>query len=123
MRIERFEELEVWKLSRLFVRDIYLVSRSGMISKDYGFKDQIQRAALSIMNNIAEGFERKSSKEFLQFLFIAKSSCGEVRSMLYVGKDIGYFDDETYNRLFNESESISKSLGGFIQYLRKNQSP
>jgi four helix bundle protein len=123
MRIERFEELEVWKLSRLFVRDIYLVSRSGMISKDYGFKDQIQRAALSIMNNIAEGFERKSSKEFLQFLFIAKSSCGEVRNMLYVGKDIEYFDDETYNRLFNESESISKSLGGFIQYLRKNQSP
>ena len=118
MEIKRFEDLEVWQLSRLLVKDIYLMTQSGNMVKDFGFCNQVQRAALSIMNNIAEGFERKSSKEFVQFLFIAKSSCGEVRSMLYVAQDIGYIDIESFSKLLKQTETISKSLSGFIKYLK-----
>ena len=87
--IDKFEDMEVWQNARSITKKTYICSGSGQFSKDYGLRDQIQRAAVSIMSNIAEGFERGSNKEFIQFLFIAKGSAGEVRSQLYVALDLG----------------------------------
>jgi four helix bundle protein len=109
-----FEEIEVWQSSRKLVKDIY--STFSML-KDYGFRDQICRAAVSVMNNIAEGHERTSTKEFIRFLAISKGSCGEVRSMLYVALDLNYINNETFTELIEQSKSISKQLSGFIRYL------
>ncbi|MFC2090865.1 four helix bundle protein, partial [Bacteroidota bacterium] len=86
-------------------------------SKDYGYRDQITRAAISIMNNIAEGHERSSKKDFARFLTISKGSAGEVRSLLYVALDLNYIDDVKFNQLLDHSISISKQLTGFIKYL------
>jgi four helix bundle protein len=92
---------------------------SAMIS-DIGVRDQIQRAAVSIMSNIAEGFERGTKKEFIQFLFIAKGSAGEVRSQLYIALDLGYIKQDTFDSLNSDLLSISKKLSGFIQYLQSS---
>ncbi|MBU1101419.1 MAG: four helix bundle protein [Bacteroidetes bacterium] len=114
MKIERFEDIIAWKKSRILVKDIYkLVDES----KDYGFRDQMRRASVSIMNNIAEGFERKSNKEFKQFLFIAKGSAAEVKSMLYVALDLAYLDKEKFDELFDLTEEITKILSGLIKTL------
>ncbi|MDO8609175.1 MAG: four helix bundle protein, partial [bacterium] len=86
-------------------------------SKDYSYKDQIQRACISVMNNIAEGFERKGDKEFKHFLFIAKGSCGEVRSMLYIALELNYISQNNFNNLYNLTIEISKILSGFIKSL------
>lgn len=82
MQIKNFEDLEIWQLARIPAREIYILGRAQKLSKDYGLKDQMQRAAVSIMSNIAEGFERAGNQEFVQFLYIAKASCGELRSQL-----------------------------------------
>jgi four helix bundle protein len=87
------------------------------LNRDYGFKDQIQRASVSGMNNIAEGFERKSNAEFRQFLYIAKGSCGEVRSMLYLAKELNYLSESEFNSLLNNLLEISKALSGLIKTL------
>jgi four helix bundle protein len=118
--IERFEDMSVWKESRAIVRQIYSISKYDKIIKDFGFKEQFQRAAVSIMSNIAEGFERKSNKEFSQFLFVAKGSAGEVRSLSYVAKDIGYIDEKTFLSLQERLIKLSKQLSAFIKYLRSN---
>ncbi|MBP9751294.1 MAG: four helix bundle protein [Candidatus Moranbacteria bacterium] len=114
MSIQTFEDIEAWKKSRILVSDIY-----GIFSqmKDYGFRDQIQRAAVSVMNNIAEGFERKSDKELKNFLFIAKGSSGEVRSMLYIALDLGYINQRKFDTLYGQSVEISRMLSGFIKRL------
>ena len=90
--MKRFEEIEAWQFSRELAKLIYEATKQGQFAHDYGLKDQIQRAAVSIMSNIAEGFERNGNKEFINFLTIAKGSCGEVRSQLYVAFDQGYVD-------------------------------
>jgi four helix bundle protein len=117
-KIERFEDIEVWKLSRQLVKDIYRMTQRPSMSKDWGIRDQIQRAAVSIMSNIAEGYERGSNKEFVQFLFIARASAGEVRSLLYVGLDQDYIDKETFDDLAGKVTVISRQLKGFVEYLR-----
>ena len=117
MRIERFEEMEVWQLSRELVKLVYLVTKEEPLVKDFRYCSQIQSAAVSVMTNIAEGFERKSKKEFIRFLYIAKASCGEVRSLNYVALDIGYINKETSDRIHIEATLISKSISGFIKYL------
>jgi len=114
MKFTCFEEIVIWKKARELTKDIY---KAFSFNKDYSFKDQVQRSTLSIMNNIAEGFERKGNKEFKQFLFIAKGSCGELRSMLYVSKDLQYINSQRYQYLINKSTEISKMLSGLIKTL------
>jgi four helix bundle protein len=114
MRIDRFEDILAWQKSKDLTVQIYKLLEE---SKDFGFKDQIQRASLSIMNNIAEGFERKSNKEFSHFLFIAKGSCGEVRSMLTLATELNKIDKDTAEKMKNSAEEISKMLSGLIKSL------
>jgi len=113
---QRFEDIIVWQKAKVLVLEIY---RSFASLKDYGFRDQVQRAAVSIMNNIAEGYERQGDKEFAKFLYIAKGSCGEVRSMLHLALDLGYIDQPRRNDLQNQTIEISRMLGGFIKKLRE----
>jgi len=114
MKIERFEDIIAWQKAKEMAIVIY---RDFAESKDFGFKDQIQRAGVSVMNNIAEGFERKTNNEFKQFLFIAKGSCGEVRSMLYLAKELNKISESNFNKLFILAEEISKIISGFIKTL------
>ena len=114
MKFERFEDIKAWQGALDLTVDVY--SNFGEL-KSSGFKDQIQRASVSIMNNIAGGFERKSNNEFKQFLFIAKGSCGEVRSMLVLAKRLKKIREEKADELYNLSEEISKMLSGLIRTL------
>jgi len=114
--VKRFEELEVWQLSRELVLDIY-----NMFGKhrDFAFRDQIQRAAVSIMNNIAEGFERKTNNEFIRFLYYSKGSAGEVKSMLYLATDLEKINNDDFKKIYNKTSRISKMLFGLITSLQK----
>ena len=118
MAVKYFEDLDVWKEARRLTNEIYAATRDGAFSKDFGLRDQIQRAAVSIMSNIAEGFERGGNQEFLQFLYIAKRSCGEVRSQLYVALDQGYLRNEQFVPMFNSLRKQSGMLAGLIKYLK-----
>lgn len=115
--ITKFEDLIIWQDSRCLVNNVYKEFRDV---KDYGFKDQIQRASVSIMNNIAEGFERYSDVEFRRFLIIAKASCGEVRSMLYLAEDLNYLNQKQAELLRQNSRVISGSIQNLIKKLRQN---
>jgi len=113
-----FEEIEVWQLARVLVKEIYSITSTDKINRNFSLKDQIQRAALSVMNNISEGFERHSDREFAYFLNIAKGSAGEVRSMLFMLLDMHYIDNVTFQKIYDQTMTISKSLAGFITYLK-----
>ncbi|MFA5652282.1 MAG: four helix bundle protein [Candidatus Paceibacterota bacterium] len=115
MSIEKFEDIKAWIKAKELTIFIYKLFSQ---SKDFSFRNQIERASVSIMNNIAEGFERKGDKEFKQFLFIAKGSCGEVRSMLSLGLDLSYLSDKDYIFANNLSIEISKILSGLIKVLK-----
>ena len=114
MKFDRFEDMIVWQKSQELAVLIY---KTFQINKDFGFRDQIQRATVSISNNIAEGFERRSNKEFRQFLFIAKGSAGEVRNMLYLAKKLDYVSEEQFRTQYDLSLSISKMLSSLIKTL------
>ena len=114
MKIERFEEIIAWQKSKAFAVDIYSTFKE---IRDFGFRDQIQRASVSIMNNIAEGFERRSDKELKQGLYVAKGSCAEVRSMLHLATDLNYASPEILMELREKSEEICRLLSGFIKSL------
>ena len=114
MKSDRYDELFIWQKAREVANEIYLCMKE---CKDYGFRDQLQRAAVSIMNNIAEGFERRSNKEFVYFLYISKGSCGEVRSMLTLGLELKKINEEDYRILYKQSEEISKMISGLISTL------
>ena len=118
--IRHFEDIEAWQLSRELVREVYRVSREGALAKDFGLQDQIRRAAVSIMSNIAEGFERGGNKEFVNFLSIAKGSCGEVRSQLYVAFDQGYVDQVQFEKMRHLCIRVSVMLQAFITSLRNS---
>lgn len=111
-KMNRFEDLEIWKRSVKLSVSVY---KEFHALKDFGFKDQITRSSLSIPSNIAEGFERDSNKEFIRFLYIAKASCGELRTQLKIAIEIGYLEVEKGNLLFNEAEEISYMLNAFIK--------
>ena len=118
MKIERFEDIKAWQEARIFVRMIHAVVGSDRrFGSDHRFREQIQAAALSIMSNIAEGFSRRSTKEFGQFLFIAKGSVAEVQSQLYVALDQGYVKKDKFDELYGKSEEVARLISGFIRYL------
>ncbi|OGG00162.1 four helix bundle protein [Candidatus Gottesmanbacteria bacterium RBG_13_37_7] len=114
MKIKRFEDIIAWQKAKELSLLIYKLFKSN---RDFAFRDQVQRASVSVMNNIAEGFERKSNQEFRQFLYIAKGSCGEVRSMISLALDLSYINKSEYLRVYNLSIEISKILSGFIKTL------
>jgi len=114
---KRFEEIDAWKKARELTNEIYTVSKHDAFSKDYGLTDQIRRASVSIMSNIAEGYERKGIKEFIHFLSIAKGSAGEVRCQLYIASDQGYIDRKTTDKLISKVSEISRMIVGLMNYL------
>lgn len=123
-KIERFEDLIAWQKARELTRAIYEGTRQGAFAKDYGLSGQIQRAAVSIMSNIAEGFERGGRGEFHQFLSTAKASCAEVRSQLYVALDVGYLNQTTFGRLIQQAEEVARIVGGLrvsVQRQKENE--
>ncbi len=111
-RIERFEDFVAWQKARALTRDVYRVTRAGAFASDFGLKDQTRRAAISIMSNIAEGFERGKSTEFHQFLSMAKGSCAELRSHLYVALDAGYLEQAAFDGLMADAEQVGRMVGG-----------
>lgn len=114
-----FEDMEAWQQSRKLTKSIYKVTSQGAFARDFGLRDQIRKASVSIMSNIAEGFERSGTKEFIQFLATAKGSAGEVRAQLYVALDQGYVEQPDFNELNQSIIQISKKLSGLMTYLRK----
>ena len=113
-----FEDLEVWKTARELTNRIYGITANGSFSKDYGLRDQIRRAAVSVMSNIAEGYERGGNQEFIQFLSIAKGSSGEVRSQLYVAMDQEYIDKRKSELLIDAFKKLSIMINNFMEYLK-----
>ena len=110
-KIERFEDIIAWQKARVLTREIYKVTRQSNFARDFGLSSQIQRAAVSVMSNIAEGFERAGLGERVQFVSIAKASCAEVRSQLYIALDVEYISPEQFNDLITKSEEIGRMLG------------
>lgn len=115
--IIRFEEIEAWKTARQLTNLIYKLTSKDRFSRDFGLRDQIRRAAVSVMSNIAEGFESQSQAQFIRYLGLAKASSGEVRSQLYVALDAGYLTREQFDTIFNLSDKTSRQLARFINYL------
>jgi len=118
MKITRFEDLECWQEARILTRMVYEVTTDGPFKRDLRLSGQIQAAATSTMANIAEGFIRHSDKEFIQFLFIAMSSCAEVQSHLYVALDRSYVDDEKFEKIYSQADKTARIISGLIKYLR-----
>jgi four helix bundle protein len=121
MVYKQFEDLPLWIDARKLVRKVYDLTSNQKFSKDYGFKDQIQRASISIMNNIAEGFERDGNTEFIRFLAYSKGSAGEVRSMLYIAFDLEYIEKNEFKEAHELASSIIKQISNFIKYLKSNK--
>jgi four helix bundle protein len=116
--IEKFEDIEAWQKARELSKVVYIVTSEGIFARDYGLRDQIRRASVSIMSNIAEGFNRGGDRELIQFLFIAKGSAAEVQAQLYVALDTGYINQEQFRKLHDLTCEISRLIGGFIRYLK-----
>jgi four helix bundle protein len=113
-----FEDLPVWRSAKELAVLVYKITSQGKISRDYGLKDQVQRAAISVSSNIAEGFERGSKQELIQFLYIARGSCGELRSQFFIAKEIGYLNNKEFENLYEATKKVSKQINGFIEYLK-----
>ncbi len=118
MKISSFEDLDCWQEARILVRKTYEATKGGDFKKDLRFSGQIQAAAISAMANMAEGFIRKSDKEFIQFLFIAMSSAAEVRSHLYVALDQGYIDKTRFDEIYDQADKTGRMISNLIKYLR-----
>ena len=116
--IQRFEDLKVWKIARELTRKIYELTGQGRFSRDYGLRDQIRRASVSVMSNISEGFESQTQSLFITYLGRAKASAGEVRSQLHVALDLDYISREQYHAAIQIAEECSRQLFGFIKYLK-----
>ena len=120
MQIKNFEDLEIWQLARRLTQESYTLGRTPKFAKDYALKDQMQRAAVSIMSNAAEGFERGGNQEFIQYLYVAKASCGEVRSQLYVALDQKYVDQTIFDKLITVLKRLSAMIKHLIDHLRQS---
>jgi len=124
VKIERFEDIKAWQEARVLVKIIYEAIKSNKnFTGDYKFRGQIHSAVVSVMSNIAEGFSRRSTKEFIQFLFIAKGSVAEVQSQLYVALDQSYIDEEKFDELYSKSDEVARLISGFIRYLLNKDKP
>jgi four helix bundle protein len=121
MKFNTFEDLDSWRVARELVNLIYDYSKAEAFSRDFEFKNQIRRAAISTMNNIAEGFERGSNRDFVKFLFIARASAGEVRSMLYIGADQNYISKSQFDQAFKLCLRLSQLCWGLIKHLRNEK--
>ncbi|MEK6279063.1 MAG: four helix bundle protein [Acidobacteriota bacterium] len=121
LKIKKFEDLESWKKARKLTNTVYEATATGSFSRDFGLKDQIRRASISILSNLAEGFERGGDREFLQFLAVAKGSCGEVRSQLYIALDQGYLQPAVFEKLIANANEIGRLISGLMKYLSKSE--
>jgi len=121
MKINKFEDLDIWKESINLTKEIYHITSEGQFNKDFSFKDQIRRAIISISSNIAEGFERNNNNELIRFLIISKGSIGEARSQFFIALEIGYISQEKFNDLNKKLKNLSKKIGGFINYLKQKK--
>lgn len=121
--IKRFEDLPVWQDARKLTKKIYQVTSEKKFGKDYRLKGQIQASSVSTMSNIAEGFENQTKQQFIRYLHIARGSCGELRSQIYVAYDVEYIDSKLMETLKNDATSISKQCSGLINYLENYQPP
>lgn len=119
--IERFEDLIAWQKSRVLTAEIYKATADGDFGRDFGLKNQIQRAAVSVMSNVAEGFERARPAEFHQFLSMAKASCAELRSQLYVAFDVGYLDKDQFVHLMALAQEVARIIGGLRAAVERNR--
>jgi four helix bundle protein len=120
-KAKRFEDLWIWQEARSLVKNIYEELNQGPVSRDFGFCDQLHRAGISIMNNIAEGFERNSDLEFARYLDFAKGSCGEVRSMYYAAEDLGYLEHELAEVRRNKTKQIAAGISSLIALLKQKK--
>ena len=121
VKIQRFEEIEAWRVARELTRAIYSVTSEGAFSRDFALRDQIRRAAISVMSNIAEGFDSGSKAEFIHFLSYARRSASEVQSHLYVVLDQGYIAQEVFSNLYEQTQTIRRMVTSFMKYLRAEQ--
>lgn len=121
MIIKRFEDLNIWRTSLRLTKQIYDLSARDKFAKDFGLRDQIRRAIVSVSSNIVEGFEKNNNNEFARFLRMSKGSVGEVRNQLYVAATIGYISDRDCKRVNGELEELAKQIGAFIVYLDKQK--
>jgi len=119
LKISRFEDLESWKAARILVNFIYTVSRQNLFAKDFKLSSQIQSASVSVMSNIAEGFDRRSDKEFVRFLEIASASATEVQSQLYVALDQHYMSEDEFRSIYDHTTKTKQLIFGFMRYLTK----
>lgn len=117
-----FEDLEIWQMSRKLVNEVYEITYKQDFAKDYGLKDQIRRASVSVMNNISEGFESRTVKNFINYLGLSKASCGETRSILYVALDLDYITKDEFDKLYHSAKNISGKIQNLIQYLASYKS-
>ena len=119
-KLGKFEDLTIFQMARNLCKEVYVITRHSEFKKDTRFVQQIHAAAGSIMDNIAEGYERDGNKEFINFLYIAKGSCGEVRSQLIRASDVGFIDKETATRLYEDSINLSKAISNFMISLKRS---
>jgi four helix bundle protein len=121
--ITRFEEIQAWKTARELTNVVYALTKQGDFSRDYGLRDQIRRAAISILSNIAEGFESRSDVQFIYYLGMARASAGEVRAQLYIALDQKYISSEQFHEAYELSDKTSRQTVNFIKYLETNPRP
>lgn len=119
--VKKFEDLEIWQLSRILCKEVYQIIEESNLKNNYRLCNQIDGSSCSIMDNIAEGFERNGNKEFIQFVSIAKASCGETRSQLYPVFDRNFISKEKFEILIEQTETLSKRIGAFINYLKNSE--
>lgn len=119
MAVNKFEDLMAWQKARVLTKAIYDITNVGAFAKDYGLRDQIRRAAVSVMSNIAEGFDREGDVEFLRFLTIAKASCSEVRSQLYIALDVGYLKQSQFDNAMEITNETGRVLNGLRAAIKR----
>jgi four helix bundle protein len=121
VKIKRFEELNIWKLSLKITKEIYDLTAKKEFSRDFNLRNQIRGAIISVSSNIVEGFEKNNNNEFIRFLKIAKGSAGETRNHLYIALAVGYINNQEFNKTNKELEDLAGQIGGFIVYLQKRR--